>query len=83
MSDLTTDAIDHAAHVVQCAPADELPVFGRCWTLTVTDDEVVIRIARAAKKVNGTKLPRQPIKPPSQPKPIVHPKPPPKPKEDQ
>lgn len=86
MSDLATTAIGWAADVLRRTPADELPIRGRLWTLTVTDDDIVVRIARASRRVNGTPQPREepnPNPPPAQPKPEVHPKPPKKPKEDQ
>lgn len=81
MSDLAAYALNHVADVVRRTPVDDLPIRGRLWTLTLTDDDIVIRIARASRRVNGTPQPREEPKP--KPKPEVHPKPKPKPKEDQ
>lgn len=80
MNRLAVDALAEACREID---PEELPLFGKVWTLQVEDDDLVLRMA---KKVNGTKVPRHAPgenPPPAQPKPEVHPKPQSPPKEDQ
>lgn len=70
--------IDATAETIRATDPDDLPVLGKLWTLRIEDDEIVLRIKAAKKRINDTPQPRLP---PPQPKPqpgpaVPKPKPP-------